>query len=132
MRLSLGQDLRMIQKQVLAPRMIQSMEILQLPILALQERIEQEMEENPVLEVLEEETDLATTPEEPAEQEPPDAPSEEERELVIDELHSTEGDFERLLKVSHIRVFTPTLVNEFRFGYNRDLNYSELDAMANM
>jgi len=55
MRLSLGQDLRMVQKQVLAPRMIQSMEILQLPILALQERIEQEMEENPVLEMLEEE-----------------------------------------------------------------------------
>ena len=42
MRLSLGQDLRLVQKQVLAPRMIQSMEILQLPILALQERIEQE------------------------------------------------------------------------------------------
>ena len=51
MRLSLGQDLRLVQKQVLAPRMIQSMEILQLPILALQERIEQEMEENPVLEM---------------------------------------------------------------------------------
>ena len=31
--------------------MIQSMEILQLPIMALQERIEQEMEENPMLEV---------------------------------------------------------------------------------
>jgi RNA polymerase sigma-54 factor len=29
----------MVQKQVLAPRMIQSMEILQLSILALQERI---------------------------------------------------------------------------------------------
>ena len=35
--------------------MIQSMEILQLPILALQERIEQEMEENPILELQEEE-----------------------------------------------------------------------------
>ena len=41
----------MVQKQVLAPRMIQSMEILQLPLLALQERIEQEMEENPILEI---------------------------------------------------------------------------------
>jgi RNA polymerase sigma-54 factor len=99
MRLSLGQDLRMIQKQVLAPRMIQSMEILQLPILALQERIEQEMEENPVLEVQEEEPELAPEPEESAEYEPPDAPSEEERELVIDETHSHEGDFERLLKM---------------------------------
>ncbi len=35
----------------LAPRMIQSMEILQLPIMALQERIEQEMLSNPVLEM---------------------------------------------------------------------------------
>ena len=34
----------------MAPRMIQSMEILQLPIMALQERIEQELGENPVLE----------------------------------------------------------------------------------
>ncbi|MBO0699710.1 MAG: RNA polymerase factor sigma-54 [Zavarzinella sp.] len=38
-------------KQVLAPRMIQSMEILQLPITALQERIEKELQENPVLEL---------------------------------------------------------------------------------
>src|ERR1700751_3752533 len=50
MRLSFGQEMRMVQKQVLAPRMIQSMEILQLPIMALQERIEQELSENPVLE----------------------------------------------------------------------------------
>ena len=39
---------------ILAPRMIQSMEILQLPIMALQERIEQELQENPVLELREE------------------------------------------------------------------------------
>lgn len=39
--------------QTIAPRMIQSMEILQLPIMALQERIEQELEENPVLELRE-------------------------------------------------------------------------------
>ena len=51
MRLSFGQEMRMVQKQILAPRMIQSMEILQLPILALQERIEQEMQENEALEV---------------------------------------------------------------------------------
>ncbi len=35
----------------LAPHMIQSMEILQLPILALQERVEQELNNNPVLEL---------------------------------------------------------------------------------
>ena len=49
MRLSFGLEARQIQTQKLAPRMIQSMEILQLPIQALQERIEQEMAENPML-----------------------------------------------------------------------------------
>ena len=99
MRLSLGQELRLVQKQVLAPRMIQSMEILQLPILALQERIEQEMEENPVLELPEEEPELPAEAAEPEEREPPDAPTEEERELVIDEAHDNEDDFERLMKM---------------------------------
>ena len=67
MRLSLGQQMQLAQKQVLAPRMIQSMEILQLPLMALQERIEQEMEDNPVLDQLEVDAD---EPEEPAEAEP--------------------------------------------------------------
>ncbi len=51
MRLSFGMEARQVQTQKLAPKMIQSMEILQLPILALQERIEQEMNENPMLEI---------------------------------------------------------------------------------
>ncbi len=86
----------MVQKQVLAPRMIQSMEILQLPIMALQERIEQEMQENPALELQDEDLDL---PDEPAEVVNPDAPSEEERELVVDENKNNEEDFERLLNM---------------------------------
>ena len=71
--------MQMAQKQVLAPRMIQSMEILQLPIIALQERIEQEMEDNPVLDQIE------PTGEEDAydaEAVHPDAPADTERELV--------------------------------------------------
>jgi RNA polymerase sigma-54 factor len=50
MRLDASQHLRMDMRMKLAPRMIQSMEILQLPLLALEERIEQELEANPVLE----------------------------------------------------------------------------------
>jgi RNA polymerase sigma-54 factor len=96
MRLSFGQELRMVQKQVLAPRMIQSMEILQLPIMALQERIEQEIQENPVLDLAEEDLDL---PEEPVENENPNAPSEEERELVVGEAKNNEEDFERLINM---------------------------------
>jgi RNA polymerase sigma-54 factor len=99
MRLSLGQDLRLVQKQVLAPRMIQSMEILQLPIMALQERIEQEMEENPVLELREEDPEVWEGRDEQEKPEPPDSPTEEERELVIDETKGNEDDFERLLNM---------------------------------
>jgi len=96
MRLSFNQDLRMLQKQVLAPRMIQSMEILQLPIMALQERIEQEMEENPILELQEVASEVPS--EEPI-AESSDTQSDEERELVIDESNDNVEDFERLLKM---------------------------------
>jgi RNA polymerase sigma-54 factor len=98
MRLSLGLDQRQVQKQVqtLAPRMIQSMEILQLPILALQERIEQELNENPVLEVAEEDPAL---PEEPQDRENPDAPTEDEKPLVVENDSSNADDFERLLNL---------------------------------
>ena len=51
MKLEMRDLMRLEQRMKLAPRMIQSMEILQLPILALQERIEQELNSNPVLEV---------------------------------------------------------------------------------
>ncbi|MEX0977667.1 MAG: RNA polymerase sigma-54 factor, partial [Pirellulales bacterium] len=76
--------------------MIQSMEILQLPIMALQERIEQEIQENPVLDLADEDADL---PEEPREAENPNAPSEEERELVVADGKDNEADFERLLNM---------------------------------
>ena len=49
MRLSLGLEARQVQVQKLAPRMIQSMEILQLPLMELQERFDLEMSENPTL-----------------------------------------------------------------------------------
>ncbi|MDR1271070.1 MAG: RNA polymerase factor sigma-54 [Planctomycetaceae bacterium] len=51
MRFTLGQELRQEQKQILTQRMIQSMEILQLSVLQLEERIDEELEKNPVLEL---------------------------------------------------------------------------------
>jgi RNA polymerase sigma-54 factor len=95
MRLSFGQEMRLSQKQVLAPRMIQSMEILQLPILALQERIDQELQENPVLEMQETDPDL---PMEADAGDSADSGGDEEQELVIDEANG-EDDFERLLNM---------------------------------
>jgi RNA polymerase sigma-54 factor len=53
MRFDTSQQMRMSQQMKLAPRMIQSMEILQMPMLALQERIEQELESNVALEQVE-------------------------------------------------------------------------------
>ncbi len=49
MRLDTSQQMRTDMRLRMAPRMIQSMEILQLPLMALQERIDQELIENPVL-----------------------------------------------------------------------------------
>lgn len=98
MRMSFGQSMQMAQKQVLAPRMIQSMEILQLPILALQERIEQELQDNPCLEQVEPESEenYDGPPVEPerAERE------EGERELVVKEDSNYEDDFERLVNMA--------------------------------
>ena len=133
MRLSLGQELRMVQKQVLAPRMIQSMEILQLSILALQERIEQEMEENPILELQEEEPEAEPEPAAgEAEDRKADSPTDEERELVIDEAHSNEGDFERLLKMDEE---WPDHFEERSHGSRGEIEEAgerKTDAMANM
>lgn len=100
MRLSFGTEMRQSQVQKLAPRMIQSMEILQLPIMQLQERIEQELSENPVLEMLDRDPAL---PDEatPADELAP-APKEkdlEQKELVVDEAHNNADDFERLLNL---------------------------------
>jgi RNA polymerase sigma-54 factor len=89
--------MQLAQKQVLAPRMIQSMEILQLPIMALQERIEQEMEDNPVLDQSDSDED---DPEVAEVVESPDAPADTEKELVVGDSKNNEDDFERLLNMA--------------------------------
>ena len=97
MRLSLGQQMQLAQKQVLAPRMIQSMEILQLPLMALQERIEQEMEDNPCLDQVEVDEN---EPEVVVENEAASSVADTERELVVKDDRNNEDDFERLLNMA--------------------------------
>jgi RNA polymerase sigma-54 factor len=88
---------RMDQRMILAPRMIQSMEILQLPIMALQERIQQELQENPVLELKETTGDEQSTDgETSSEADSADDATNPETELVIDETGDKEPDFDRL------------------------------------
>ena len=69
MKLEMRGQMRLEQQMKLAPHMIQSMEILQLPLLALQERIEQELNSNPVLEADESAEQEDTAPETTAEPE---------------------------------------------------------------
>jgi RNA polymerase sigma-54 factor len=115
MRLSFGLEARQIQTQKLAPRMIQSMEILQLPIMALQERIEQEMNENPMLEV--EERDESLPDEEPNEDESSTSSrTEDEKELIVKDNQSNAEDFERLANMDGDM---PDTFDDFRRSSNR-------------
>lgn len=79
MRLDTSQQMRTDMRLRMAPRMIQSMEILQLPLMALQERIDQELSENPVLVDLRESpaTPEADAEEAPAAPEPAEEPGYE-------------------------------------------------------
>jgi RNA polymerase sigma-54 factor len=97
MRMSFGQEMRMAQKQVLAPRMIQSMEILQLPVMALEERIEQEIQNNETLEVDEAGGDGAAEAAPVATEPEPAVPERtvDEQPLIVDQDHANQADFER-------------------------------------
>src|SRR5947209_10458233 len=93
--MGMGMQMRPEQKMqlYLAPRMIQSMEILQLPIMALQERIQQELQENPVLELKDPSADEAAPDFEPVAEA---APVKDNEPLVIEDSGSNDKDFDRL------------------------------------
>jgi RNA polymerase sigma-54 factor len=82
MRFETSQHMKLGQQMKLAPRMIQSMEILQMPLAELEERIEQELESNPTLELQDQ------GPEEQFDEEPDRAPEGDTGESA--------DDFERL------------------------------------
>ena len=102
MQLNIGQQMKMGQELKLAPRMIQSMEILQLPIMALQERIDQELSENVVLEARAKDTENTSETERDMEieraREEATAKDVDQKELVSE--NNNESDFERLLEMS--------------------------------
>lgn len=102
MRLDTTMNQRMVQTMHLAPRMIQSMEILQLPIMALHERIQQELQENPVLE-LNESSDEPAADADGLELEAPvvdEGGDPGDGELIIDDTGGNEIDFDRLEALS--------------------------------
>lgn len=89
MRFDTSQHQRMSQQMKLAPRMIQSMEILQMPMMALQERVDQELESNVALEQVEPSADAAET----AEREDDRVG---ERPLVVNADADASADWQRL------------------------------------
>ncbi|MHC4718062.1 MAG: RNA polymerase factor sigma-54 [Planctomycetota bacterium] len=91
MRLDVSQSFRLEQRMKLSPRIIQAMEILQLPLLALQERIEQELASNPCLEQMEGSGD----PDMPVEA-PEESHERGEEDMVVGADKDNTDDFERL------------------------------------
>jgi RNA polymerase sigma-54 factor len=92
MEVSLGQQMR--PELRLSPRMFQSMEILQMNVMDLQERVQQEMDENPFIDL-----DATSAPkvdlDAPDEAPPPDDRDPGKQELVVD-ADKGELDFDRL------------------------------------
>ncbi len=146
MRFDTSQQMKLSQSMKLAPRMIQSMEILQMPMQQLEERIEQELESNVTLETWEPGRDEETLSAERAESER-DA-REYERELTVGEggsEGSSSDDFERLSSMetqygedfnaetegpdrSRMEEWSPSSRRNTRLEGERD---GKLDAMAN-
>ena len=94
MKMSMTGHMRLEQRMKLAPRMIQSMEVLQLPLLALQEKIEAELNSNPVLELTEDDPEGLEA--NPAEPEDADAEAIDQKELVVSDNSNNIEDFQRL------------------------------------
>ncbi len=111
----------------LSPRMIQAMEILQLPMMALQERIETEMESNPVLELKENHDDM---PDEPVLE---DYGDRGETDMVVDDGGNVD-DFSRLDEMTS--EYGSDFANsdapmQSRKSVNSDEPDRKLEAMAN-
>jgi RNA polymerase sigma-54 factor len=92
MRLDTILEHRLEQRLKLAPQIIQSIEILQLPLLELDRLIKQELEENPVLEVEEKQEKEEVSDEEKAEQ-AREAEAEKEADEKFEKLLELEDNY---------------------------------------
>ena len=136
MRIDTGQHMRIDQRMKLAPRMIQSMEILQMAQAALEARIDQELASNPTLEVREPGTDAVDLETERSQNDRDNR--EGERELVVkDGDTGNTDDFERLSNISEELGSTWDANTSETGGSYHSTHYSDgdrdkkMDAMAN-
>lgn len=134
MRFDTSQHMRLNQQMKLAPRMIHSMEILQMPMMALQERIDQELESNIALELVEPGSESQQSADERQDDEREESLGE--RDLVVGENAKTEtDDWRRLSELESS--YGDAFDNEYsshtysprRADGERD---KKLDAMANL
>ncbi len=127
MKMSMTGQMRMEQRMKLAPRMIQSMEVLQLPVLALLEKIEQELNNNPVLESNEpqaQETESAPVADDAGE-----IPAE--RTLVVSDDKNRQADFERLADADDEIQELFTRAGTFSRRVDTELSDRKQEAMQN-
>jgi len=140
MRLDTSQSMRLSQQMKLAPRMIQSMEILQMPMLALEERIEQELESNIALEQAEPGTeDMSVEREGDASQVEAETAIGDDRlerkELVVGDDPSQSDDWERLsnLESTYREAFDNEYSSQAQTGSRTSGERDrKMDAMANV
>ena len=126
MKLEMRNQMRMELRMKLAPHMIQSMEILQLPILALQERIEQELNSNPVLEMAGPEShDDADTAQEPVQDDVGD------KDLVVGTDNDKAEDFARLDSLGDGFTDYMSQAGPFRRRLRADEPDKKLEALKN-
>ena len=133
MRFETRQQMQLGQQMKLAPRMIQSMEILQLPLMALQARVEQELESNVALELVEPgvetDEDLAEREEQQSED------TLDERELVVGENDASGADdWERLsaMESSYSDAFDNEVMQRPSRARSSGERDPKMDAMANV
>ena len=130
MKMSMTGQMRMEQRMKLAPRMIQSMEVLQLPLLALQEKIEAELNSNPVLEQVENKDSEQPTSTESDAAEAADGSESGEKELVVSDDSNNAEDFERLdnLGSSYDDYMDTNAPSRFKYRGETD---KKMEALAN-
>lgn len=114
------------QEQRLTPQLIQSMNILQLPLMALEAKIREELERNPALEL----DDFENPPEPPAAPMREDGTALRDPEVAAENRHEAEG-FSRLERLTREYDFDE---GDLAFGRARVISGDrdpKMDAMAN-
>src|SRR5262245_53149705 len=136
MRFDTSQQMRMSQQMKLAPRMIQSMEILQMPMMALQERIEQELESNIALEQVEPGSEASVDLEglEPGAAEDIADDRVDRKELIVGDTADQPDDWERLssLESTYPQAFEGEEYQPRRTPIRDGERDRKMDAMANV